>query len=795
MKSAPLITSTNAGELGPYLEGRTDLAKYAQGAKLSQGFIHKVQGPAVRSGGLRFIEEIKNSDDRTWLVEFEFSATQAFVLEFGDGYVRFFTDRGRNLVTGVAAYNAITNYVIGDLVSNAGVNYYCILATVANAPPNATYWYALTADIYEIPSPYAVGDLTNSDGTCALRVEQSGDVLYIAHASRALRPYKLTRHGTTNWQFSEYSPNDGPFLSMNQDTASTVYASAQSGSVTLQANGPIFAATDVGRLMRLEVKNLDVKPWETNKSYSVNDLARSDGKTYKALNAKTSGTDTPIHDHGTAFDGQDGVNWEYQEPGYGIARISAYTDADTVTADVIVDRDAGLNVLPFNVVGSGKPTDRWQLGAWSDSTEWPSSVTFFKARLWWSTRFTLHGSVPNDFESMAEDFFNEVRDDCAINYPVSGKQVSEILWIYGADRLMIGTDGGEAVGGEQNANNPLSPSNFQVIWQSRRRVRGVPPEGVGTSLLYVQRAGRKLLSMDFAIDVERYRSSDQNILNDRITRGGITWMCYQGEPDSVLWCGTATGRLINFTLDAEQQVTGWGRRPIGGEGLAECGVTVPSPDGGREDPWFIIKRTINGVTKRYVEVIMPAWEGDDEDGTEGDAQEDAFYLDSGLTYDGAPTTTISGLGHLEGQTVQVLGDGAVVSPNPVVSGAAITGLSRELSKAQIGLPFPTRWVSMRIEVPTQDGTSQGKMKRMHGANVRFVDTLGGRAGQYGKTPERLSLRSVSTPMGSPQAIRSGDFDVSFGADHALDAIIEIVQDQPLPMTIASIAPRMQVHEK
>ena len=73
-KAAPLITSTNAGELGPYLEGRTDLAKYMQGAKLSQGFVHKVQGPAVRCAGTRFIEAVKNSANRTWLVEFEFSA-------------------------------------------------------------------------------------------------------------------------------------------------------------------------------------------------------------------------------------------------------------------------------------------------------------------------------------------------------------------------------------------------------------------------------------------------------------------------------------------------------------------------------------------------------------------------------------------------------------------------------------------------------------------------------------------------------------------------------------------------
>jgi hypothetical protein len=821
VKASPVITSTNAGELGPALDGRMDLAKYSQGARLSENFLHLVQGPAQRRGGLRFVEEVKDSDDRCWLVEFEFSATQAFTLEFGDEYVRFYTNRGRLLVSGVDAYDAGTDYVVGDLVLVAGsggsydedafdegafdpdaydfdsaggdVYYYCIADTTGNAPPNATYWYALTEDIYEIPSPYTAAQLTNTDGTCSLRIVQSGDVLYIAHSSRTIAPMKLTRYANTNWQFSTYRPNQGPFLSLNQDTAITVYASAASGSVTLQASADIFAATDVGRLFRLEVEDHASEPWETNKSYALNDLVRSDGKTYKCTDAGTSGTATPIHDHGRAWDGKAAVQWEYQDPGYGIARITAYTDANTVTATVITDRDNGLNVMPFDVIGSGKATDRWQLGAWSDTTGYPSAVTFFKNRLWWATRQSLHGSVPNDFENMAEDFFNEVRDDSAINYQVNAQDINEILWIEGGEKLIVGTGGGEFVGGEQNPNNPLSPFNFQCPPQSRRRVRGVAPVGVGTSLLYVQRAGRKLLSMDYAIERDRYVSSDQTVLNDRITRSGIVWMCYQGEPDSMLWCGLANGKLVGFTLDQEQQVAGWGRHPIGGDGLVESGVSTPSPNGLREDLWVIVRRTINGQTKRYVEYMEKPWEGNDIDGSLGEDQEDAFYVDSGLSYNGVSTRTVTGLEHLEGCTVQVLADGAVVSPDPVVSGGSIT-IARAAVTWQIGFQYVSRWVSNRIEVPTNDGTSQGKIKRLQGAAVRFIDTLGGECGQFGGTLESLSYRSVSTSMGHGEPIRfTGTHDAVFGAEYDVDAMLEIRQAQPLPMTITSIAPRLGVH--
>jgi hypothetical protein len=792
VKTSPLITSTNAGELGPTLDGRIDLAKFQQGAILSENFLHLVPGPGRRRGGTRFIEEIKDSTDRSWMVEFEFSATQAFALEFGDGYIRFYTkvgdERGRVLVSGVAAYDALTAYVPGDLASNGGTNYYCIASTTGNAPPNATYWHPLTGNIYEIPSPYTVDQLTNSDGTCALTAQQSADVLYIAHSFRDRRPRKLTRYGGTRWVLDLHLPNDGPFGPLNGD-ATTIYASGNTGSVTIEASAAIFAATDIDRLVRLEMENFP-DPWETNKSYSINDLVRSDGKTYKALTAATSGTVTPIHDHGQSKDGDSGVNWEYQDAGYGIAKITAFTDSQTVTATVIEDRDIGLKVMPAGVVGSGNPTTRWNLGAWSQTTEYPGSVSFYKGRIFWATRTGIFGSVPNDFDSHAEDFFNEVRDDSAINYPVAGQDVSEILWIEGGEKLIVGTGGGELVAGEQNPNNPLSPFNFQAVRQSTRRARGVQPVGAGTALLYVQRSGRKLLSMDYAIERDRYVSSDQTVLNDRITRSGIIAMCYQGEPDSMLWCVRADGKLVGFTLDAEQNVAGWGRHPIGGSGFVEDAISLPSPDGSREDLWLIVRRTINGQTKRYIEVMERPWEGADKDGTPGDDQADAFYVDCGLTYRGAPATVISGLGHLEGETVHVLADGAVVSPNPVVTAGQIT-LTRSASVVHVGLPFNSRWVSTRIEVQSSEGTSQGKVKRPDGCAVRFVDTLGGRVGQYGGVLENISFRHVSTPMGQPEPIRDSEtVDVRIEGEYNADVHVEVRQDQPLPMTITGVAPRV-----
>lgn len=789
-RSSPSLTSFNAGELSPTLDGRVDLAKYANGCKRIENFLALVQGPAQRRGGMAFVTEVKDSSKRVWGAKFEFSATQAFVLEFGDQYVRFLgMDYQAVTVSGVTAWSNATNYVPGDLASRLGVNYYCIAAHTNQQPPNATYWYPLTGNIYEIPSPYALADLTNADGTCALKFEQSGDVIYIVNQKRTYAPRKLIRFADTNWQFAVYQPNQGPLLQQNGTTI-TLQASAQTGSATITASANVFAATDVGRLVRLDSQNLTVKPWETNKAYALNDLVRFGGKTYKALNAATSGTSTPIHEKGSAFDGQTGVNWQYMDAGYGMARITAYTSPTQVTAGVIVDEANGLAQFPADVVST--TTKRWQLGAWSSTGEYPASIAFWNSRLWFAGRQRVWGTVPNDFENMAGDFFGEVALDNAVWEQLQAQDVNDIIWLVGGDKLVIGTGGGEFVGDKITDTDPVGPGNFEMIRQSKRRVRAVQPIQVGTSLLYVQRSGRKLMSFNYSIEIDRYAATDLAILAERITRGGIVDMAYQGEPYSILWCVLSGGKLLAFTYDRDQDVQGWQRHPIGGSGFVEAVVVTPTANGDREQVWASVRRTINGVTRRYWECMARSWEGEDEDGTPGDDQVDAFYVDSGITYNGAPTTIITGLSHLEGETVQVLADGAVQT-DKVVSGGQIE-IDRAASIVQVGLQFISRLVPMRLEGGSQTGTSQGKTKRIDHLAVRFLDTLGGKVGRYNGKMDTISNRNTQTPMGSASPIFSGDVVVDFPGDYDTDALLEVRQDQPLPMTVVCVMPQMKTYD-
>ncbi|MES1993191.1 MAG: hypothetical protein V4457_06200, partial [Pseudomonadota bacterium] len=505
---------------------------------------------------------------------------------------------------------------------------------------------------------------------------------------------------------------------------------------------------------------------------------------------------------GSAFDGQTGVNWQFQDSGYGIARITAYTDNQHVTATVIVDANNGLAQYPAGVVGSGNATKRWQLGAWSTTTEYPASVTFWADRLWWGGKQRLWASVPNDFENLSGDFFGLTQFDNAIWWQVQAEDVNDILWLSGAGAaLIIGTPGGEFAGSAITTTDPVGPSNFHTERQTKRRCRSVQPLAVGEKLFYVQRAGRKLLSMGYRLETDSFGSTDLSVLAERMTRAGIIDMAYQAEPYSVIWCVLSSGALLGFTYDSDQDVTGWHRHPIGGtNAVVESVSVIPATDGLGDEVWLIVKRTINGQTKRYIEYISRPWEGADNDGSGGDPQSDAFYIDAGLTYSGAPADTISGLDHLEGETVQILADGAV-HPDRVVSSGAIT-LTSEASVANIGLKCAARMVSNDIEAGGQFGTSQGKAARIYRAAVRFIDTLGGKIGMPDpddlsrpSTLDDIETRVPDDPMDAAPPIGTRIEDVVFPGDWVREKRVEILADQPLPMTVAAIMPRMHVNDR
>lgn len=766
-KASPIITSFDGGELSPLMGGRVDLAKFANGCRLLENFLPLVQGPATRRGGTSFIAPVKNAHLRTWLIRFQVAERLSYMIELGHLYARFYVNRGQLVDGGVPV---------------------------------------------EIATPYTFSDLTDVDGTCRLRVAQSNDVMYIFHGRHA--PRKLRRTSATTFALDVTELANGPFQDLNRDEGLTVTASGETGSVTITANDPVFSAGDVGNLFYIEQQDMSaVKPWAVHAKVNVGDLRRVDTRVYRCSQVGASapgdpppatGVTTPTHTEGKAWDGdgQDvvgdgsdlgpiGVEWEYLHSGWGIVRITAYGSPTSVTADVV-------SRIPGGVV-SGVVTNKWARALFSNANGWPEHGVFWRNRLALARGRELALSVSGDFESFAAKDADQVTPDSAIRQTLNARQLNRIVWMVESENLILGTNGDEWLVGPVQANQAVGPSNIRAERRTRYGSKGIVPVEIGSRILFVQASGQKLRDFEYNYSVDDYVSSDTTKLADHITLGdgaetlseggdtlqvdttGITSLAYQQEPHSVIWAARGDGQLIGQTYDREVErsdVYGWHRQPMI-NGFVESVACMPSPNGTRDDLWMIVRRDISGQTVRYVEIMQPEL-------GKAQPQAEAFYVDCGLTYRGAPATTISGLGHLEGQEVAVLADGAT-HPRRTVAGAAIT-LQRAGSIVHVGLPQVCAIEPMELNAGSADGTAQGKTKRITNMVIRFFRSLGGRAGPPDGELQTLVMRTPSDPMNNPPPLFTGDVEVPWPGGYSRQAFIRYENDQPLPVTIVAMMP-------
>lgn len=735
MKATPIQASFNAGEWAPELSGRTDLAKYANACYRMENCIPLVQGPARRRAGTHFVTEVKQSANRTWLVPFEVAADQAYMLEFGNGYIRFYANHA---------------------------------VVVSGSTP------------LEIVSPYTSADLIRDDGSFGLSFVQSADVLYIAHPKYQTR--KLQRTGPGAFSIVVLETAGGPFKDVDPDQTITLTANttAFTGPVIITSSAPLFTAADVGRVLLIEQNVVDGNTqWEVSKAVTAGQIVRSDGKNYKAINAGTTGSVRPVHTIGTRSDGT--VNWQFLDAGYGWAKITGYANPTTVTGDI---------QSPFPNGAVNTASNRWAFSSWSSVDGWPSHVTFFRERLCLarSSDQSIWFSVAGDFEDFnKKDDGGNVVADQAISIRIDSDKIDTIQWMAPADALIIGTSGAEHSVREMTTNSAFGPGNVKITKQSNYGSSGMSPVFVGATIMFSQRSGRKLRTYQYDFSRDTYDGADMSALAPHFFRRGfkLGQACYQQEPYSIVWSVRSDGLLMGFTFDQEQSVQAWHRHTL--SGAVESVSCIPSPDGGRDDLWMIVRRTINGVTRRYVEYMDEEWD-------DSLPLSSAYYVDSGLTYSGTPITTVSNLGHLEGQSVDILADGAP-RPRLTVSGGKIV-LDRSASKLVVGLPCPAKVATMRLEAGAADGTAQGKIKRITHVTFRFMMTLGGKFGPLEDKLEVIDFRSGSDRMNqAPPTLADGDKRQTWNSGYEQDARVWYVNDQPLPFTLNAIIPEVNTQDR
>lgn len=813
-----IVQKFNAGELSPMMDGFIGFEKYPSGLRTLENMIPVAQGPITRRPGTKFAAEVKDSTQRTALVPFEFSDVQAYCIEVGDQYFRFYYSNGAALlasqnITGatqanpvVVTYSGSDTFANGDHVEiasvggmtqlnnrrfkvanvNTGANTF-ELQDLAGNNVNGTGYSAYTSggtvsEVYTLATPYAQADLFDDDGRLRLSFAQSADVVYICHPDYA--PRKLSRTGNTSWTLTEVDFTDGPYLDENA-TATTLTLGATSGSgVSLTASAVTginddtgFQTTDVGRLVRI---GHAATAWAASTAYSVGNVRYNSGAVYVCVTAGTSaGSGGPT---GTGTGIVDGTcQWDYQNSGglaWGYAEITARTSTTVVE----------VTVLRTFAATTGVAT--WRLGAWSATTGYPTAVAFHEERLFFGgaafnpQRFDA--SKTNDFENFAPG----VNDDDPLSFAMASDQVNAIRWFASARDLIVGTIGAEGRIGAESQSQPLTPTNVTVRWQTREGCSVLPPEPVANAILFLQRQGRKVRELSYSIEDDGYRAPDMTLLADHVTDGGIVDMTYQREPWGVLWCARADGQMLGMTYQRAEQVVSWSRHKLGGSfgsGHAVVESVCAIPTASSDQLWMIVKRTIGGRTVRYVEYMADRF-------GYSDAQEDAYFVDCGLTYDGAAVSSVGGLWHLEGETVKILADGAV-HPAKTVSSGTVT-LDYSASVVHVGYSPTWRAKPMRLEAGAQAGTAQGQMQRIDRLAVRFHRSLSCKAGRSETSGEfdEIAFRTGEDNLGEAPPLFTGDKQVPFPGAFDRDTPIVLFHDDPTPATIVALVARVSTHE-
>jgi hypothetical protein len=686
-KVSPIQSSFTGGEFSPRLRGRSDTDRYRTGLSKCENYVPSVEGPLDRRPGTYYVADVKTHSLTTRVVPFVFSTTQAYVIEFGNLYCRFYKDYGR-----------------------------------IESPPGTPV---------EIVTPYLTAHLQD------LQFVQSADVLYVFHPSYL--PRKITRTSHTAWTISTITFIDGPYLSTNA-TTTTLTPSGFTGAITVTASSTTginsnagFATTDVGRYIRMKV---GANPW-------------------------------------------------------GYVQITGWTSTTVVNATVV------------STLTAAAATTSWRMGLYSDTTGYPACGTFYEDRLFLGgVSFypqRVDGSVSGDYENMAPTATDgTVAATNAVGITLNSDSVNAIRWLVGDEKgLLVGTAGGPWVIRPTTTGEALSATNVNAKQLSASGAENAAAVQSGKSVLYIQAGGRKVRELTYAFEADGFISQNLTALSEHITEGGLDEVRIQREPKGVVWGRRADGMLVSLTFERDQESVraGWAKHPLGGysdsgqtaDPIVESIAVIPSPDGTRDDLWLVVKRYINGGTVRYVEFLMPFFED-----TEGLAS--AFFVDCGLTYDGAAASTISGLDHLKGQTVSILGDGLVFPDQTVTAGGQVT-LSQTVTMAHIGLPYVSDGATMRLDVGAADGTAFGKTQRIHRVAILFHRSLGLNVGPSFDALDPWIFRTAGDDLGEPAGLFSGVKSEPFDGDYSDEALICWRQNQPLPSTILAIMPQMHTEDR
>lgn len=756
------ITSFNAGELSPKLHGRTDIEKYPSGCKYLENMLPSIYGGAERIPGTLFVYEAKDTPDAVRLFPFIYSSEIAYVVEAGNEYARFYYD-GAILLDDVTPVEVVTPYAMADL---AHVHY-----------------------------------------------RQLADVMWLCHKSYPQQ--KLTRTSATAFSLDEITFTKGPFLLRNDilnddDVTMECDATAAGASGTLTCSADYFEDAHVGALFKLI---------HAKSAISSSGSASANGTVCAAIDVKgafrfeTSGNwggtitlqrneneigwdnHKPYTSTITSGQGSRNVQQSLIETEYNVqyrAVLSGYSGG-SITAEIALDettlRDGIVRIdsvtdaknAEVTVIAELESTDatvRWAEGAWSEQRGYPPAVCFFQDRCIYGKGRYLYLSATGDYENFDEG----VNDADSFFIPLM--TADEICGLEAlSDGILVLTSGDPWFVKSNKVGTPITPTSYSaqkaVSKQGNSAIQPVRIENQVVSVNYVR---RRIIANEYETDIERGVTNDLSILAEHIGLAGIAGIAYQQNPDSIVWCWLDDGALCSLSYDTSQNLVAWARHPMAlsndTAGSVQSACVIPSA-AGEDEVWLAVIRNIGGTNHTYIERMQPRY---------FENQQDCCFVQCGIEYDDAETDTFDGLDHLEGETVCVLGDGAVYAPTAVSDGE-IT-IANSVSKAYIGLAYTYKLQPLRIVLGGPQGTTQGSITKIAELVLSFYRTLNARYGPDDDELVDINWRTTED-YDSPPALFTGEKMVTLDGGFSTENPIIISGSEPLPCYVRAIIARLE----
>ena len=775
-ESSPILTNFTSGELSPRLNGRIDMEKYYNGASKLSNFAVLMHGGLQKRSGTKFVREIKTStgsNSGARLIPFVFSKTQAYILEFGHNYIRFYKDEGVIVSGGTTPYEISTTYT--------------------------------AAQINEI------------------EYVQSADILYLVHEAHP--PRKLSRTGHTSWTISDVDFFDGPYDAANT-SSTTMQPSGTSGNITITASSSVFVANDVGRSIR--IKNGSdwgfAKITGYNSATNVNATVNAD-MPFAATSANADWRLGSFYignypTKATFFEERLFYAGTTQQPSTVFSSKSADFDKFSPTeknGDVSDDNALNFTLVSDQVnqitglyggkflaiftkngafnMSSGSATqgitpttiqvvNETNDGA-ADKKVSPASksVLFIgknKKRLReFAYNIDYDSFTTPDMTVLSEHLGYGLFEECAFaNYP------NNILWVRRNDGMLLGF----TYYRDQDVTAWHTHSIAGTSSGCTITVTDYANIAAGKTLKFTKSDGS---TVTFTSTTGTPGSNEFKTETNNNTTADNIYTTINAHADFVVANPAANVVTVRETnpkgpmLKVESTDTVRLATTDATAAKVKSIAVIPGIDDAFDTLYMIVERTINGAVKQYVEFLE-----DDYREADGHTESDQFYVDSGLTYTGSSTSTLSGLSHLEGEIVAVLNNGAVESRKTVSSGQ-IT-LSNATTKCHVGLPFTAELESVNVEPKSQYGTTQGKRGRIDKAIFRLFETPALKAGPASSSVEVVPFRTTTSTMSATKP-KTGDYTFSMPAGYTTENKIYVKSDTVQACTISAIMIQMSTY--